>query len=200
MILAALILIPTVFSSGITSNAAAKKHTTGFVKEKNGTHYYYKNGKQAKGRCTINGHTYIFNSKGVMQKNGWYTTKRGNTYYLRKNGTAVKGKQTIKGKTYIFFQNRTYAKRHVQKSLYRKKILPKSKDRCITYQFLVYNKKGNKMYFGSSGAAYTGKHTIGKHTYLFSDKGAMKKGFQKLNGHTYYFRKKAGPWQPDFSE
>lgn len=53
-------------------------------KGKNGTHYYYKNGKQAKGRCTINGHTYIFNSKGVMQKNGWYTTKRGNTYYLRK--------------------------------------------------------------------------------------------------------------------
>ena len=53
LILAALILIPTVFSSGITSNAAAKKHTAGFVKEKNGTHYYYKNGKQAKGRCTI---------------------------------------------------------------------------------------------------------------------------------------------------
>lgn len=84
LILAALILIPTVFSSGITSNAAAKKHTAGFVKEKNGTHYYYKNGKQAKGRCTINGHTYIFNSKGVMQKSGWYTTKRENTYYLRK--------------------------------------------------------------------------------------------------------------------
>ena len=37
LILAALILIPTVFSSGITSNAAAKKHTAGFVKEKNGT-------------------------------------------------------------------------------------------------------------------------------------------------------------------
>lgn len=102
LIFAALILIPTLLSAGFTSQAAGKKQSSGFVKEKNGTHYYYKNGKQAKGRVTINGHTYIFNSKGVMQKKGWYTTKRGNTYYLRKNGTAVKGKQAIKGKTYIF--------------------------------------------------------------------------------------------------
>ena len=36
------------------------------------------------------------------------------------------------------------------------------------------------MYFGSSGAAYTGKHTIGKHTYLFSDKGAMKKRLPEI--------------------
>lgn len=86
----------------------------------------------------------------------------------------MKGKQAIKGKTYIFSKIGRMRK-GMYKSPYTGKILPKSKDRCITYQFLVYNKKGNKMYFGSSGAAYTGKHTIGKHTYLFSDKGAMKK-------------------------
>lgn len=175
LILAALILIPTVFSSGITSNAAAKKHTAGFVKEKNGTHYYYKNGKQAKGRCTINGHTYIFNSKGVMQKNGWYTTKRGNTYYLRKNGTAVKGKQTIKGKTYIFSKIGRMRKGMYKSPYTGKKYYLNPKTGVLLTNSWFTTKKGNKMYFGSSGAAYTGKHTIGKHTYLFSDKGAMKK-------------------------
>jgi len=198
LILATLILIPTIFASGITSNAATKKHTAGFVKEKNGTHYYYKNGKQAKGRCTINGHTYIFNSKGVMQKNCWYTTKKGNTYYLRKNGTAMKGKQTIKGKTYIFSKIGRMRKGMYKSPYTGKKYYLNPKTGVLLTNFWFTTKKGNKMYFGSSGAAYTGKHTIGKHTYLFSDKGAMKKGFQKLNGHTYYFRKKGGAMATGF--
>ena len=190
LIFAALILIPTLLSAGFTSQAAGKKQSSGFVKEKNGTHYYYKNGKQAKGRVTINGHTYIFNSKGVMQKKGWYTTKRGNTYYLRKNGTAVKGKQTIKGKTYIFSKIGRMRKGMYKSPYTGKKYYLNPKTGVLLTNSWFTTKKGNKMYFGSSGAAYTGKHTIGKHTYLFSDKGAMKKGFQKLNGHTYYFTKR----------
>lgn len=190
LIFAALILIPTLLSAGFTSQAAGKKQSSGFAKEKNGTHYYYKNGKQAKGRVTINGHTYIFNSKGVMQKKGWYTTKRGNTYYLRKNGTAVKGKQTIKGKTYIFSKIGRMRKGMYKSPYTGKKYYLNPKTGVLLTNSWFTTKKGNKMYFGSSGAAYTGKHTIGKHTYLFSDKGAMKKGFQKLNGHTYYFTKR----------
>ena len=79
-----------------------KKQSSGFVKEKNGTHYYYKKWEAGERPGNDQRAHLHFNSKGVMQKKGWYTTKRGNTYYLRKNGTAVKGKQTIKGKTYIF--------------------------------------------------------------------------------------------------
>lgn len=190
LIFAALILIQTLLSAGFTSQAAGKKQSSGFVKEKNGTHYYYKNGKQAKGRVTINGHTYIFNSKGVMQKKGWYTTKRGNTYYLRKNGTAVKGKQTIKGKTYIFSKIGRMRKGMYKSPYTGKKYYLNPKTGVLLTNSWFTTKKGNKMYFGSSGAAYTGKHTIGKHTYLFSDKGAMKKGFQKINGNTYYFTKR----------
>lgn len=198
LIFAALILIPTLLSAGFTSQAAGKKQSSGFVKEKNGTHYYYKNGKQAKGRVTINGHTYIFNSKGIMQKNGWYTTKRGNTYYLRKNGTALKGKQTIKRKTYIFSKIGRMRKGMYKSPYTGKKYYLNPKTGVLLTNSWFTTKKGNKMYFGSSGAAYTGKHTIGKHTYLFSDKGAMKKGFQKLNGHTYYFRKKGGAMATGF--
>ena len=149
------------FSGGIRVCA----QSSGFVKEKNGTHYYYKNGKQAKGRVTINGHTYIFNSKGIMQKNGWYTTKRGNTYYLRKNGTAVKGKQTIKGKTYIFSKIGRMRKGMYKSPYTGKKYYLNPKTGVLLTNSWFTTKKGNKMYFGSSGAAYTGKHTIGKHTY-----------------------------------
>lgn len=68
LIFAALILIPTLLSAGFTSQAAGKKQSSGFVKEKNGTHYYYKNGKQAKGRVTINGHTYILTVRVSCRK------------------------------------------------------------------------------------------------------------------------------------
>lgn len=198
LILAALILIPAVFSSGITSNAAGKKHASGFIKEKNGTHYYYKNGKSAKGRCTINGHTYIFNSKGIMQKKGWYTTKGGYTYYLRKNGTALTGKQTIKGKTYIFSQIGRMKKGMYKSPYTGKKYYLNPKTGVLLTNSWFTTKKGNKMYFGANGAAYTGTQTIGNHTYLFSNKGAMQKGFKQLNGHTYYFRKKDGTMAKGF--
>jgi len=112
-------------------------HKTGWYQE-NGKWYYldeYDGAMVANNSRYIDGHFYLFDKKGVMQKNGWksytYTFSDGSSsttwFYLNKNGTAktsqwfkdggkwyylndygemVAGRRTvINGKGYLFGNN-----------------------------------------------------------------------------------------------
>lgn len=161
----------------------------GFVKEADGTHYYV-NGKSLKGRQYIGEYTYCFNpATGVMVTNGWYTTKAGNKYYLKKNGTAVTGKKTINKKTYIFSDKGCMLKGFCKDYKTGKRYYTGTTSGVIKTGWKI-TPKNSRMYFGKSGAAYTGKHKIKKHWYYFKKNGHVYTGKFKINNKLYYATEK----------
>ena len=161
----------------------------GFMKEADGTHYYV-NGKSLKGRQYIGEYTYCFNpATGVMVTNGWYTTKAGNKYYLKKNGTAVTGKKTINKKTYIFSDKGCMLKGFCKDYKTGKRYYTGTTSGVIKTGWKI-TPKNSRMYFGKSGAAYTGKHKIKKHWYYFKKNGHVYTGKFKINNKLYYATEK----------
>lgn len=181
-----MIVTPVLLQTNFISDAATAKK--GFVKEKDGTHYY-KDGKTAKGRWTIHGKIYIFNKNGVMLKSTWYTTKKGNKYYLKKDGTAAVGKTKIKGKTYIFTKGGRMKKGLCIDPLTGKKYYTGTKSGVVKTGWKTV-KKGTRMYFGKNGAAYIGKHKIKNTWYYFKSNGAVYTGKFKIGNCLYYANSK----------
>lgn len=168
--------LPTLaFDTGAEVTAGAETINTkatgknGFITQ-NGNTYYYKNNKRLKGFQKIDGKTYYFDKKGVMQTG--FQKIKNDTYYFNKKGQMLTGLKKISKKYYYF-----------------------NKKGVMQTSFQTINKK--KYYFNSKGVMQTGWKTIKKKTYYFSESGVMQTGLKKIDSKTYYFNKK-GIMQTDF--
>jgi peptidoglycan/xylan/chitin deacetylase (PgdA/CDA1 family) len=184
-------LLPFLIFNLNTSTASAATKQKGFVKEKDGTHYYYNNGKEAKGgKAIIKGKTYFFNKKGVM-RHGWYTTKRGNTYYLsKKDGSAFTGKKKVNGKWYIFSAKGAMKKGWYKDKKTNKKYYLSTKNGVMKTGFAKID--GKYYYFGRYGTMQRNKWYKNPATgkkYYFGSKGYAVKGVQYIKGKYYVFGK-----------
>lgn len=161
---------------------------TGWKKTADGEHYqYYKNGELQKkkwltikkkkyyvdedgyrvtGFYDIKQQTYYFNSKGVMQKDKWFT-KSGETYHANTDGLVLKS----------------------QWLYYKGKLVYVTKDGSIAKSEIV--KIGSKQYyFNSKGNRSKGfKKYKGKYYYTNSSGVIQKKKWITQSGKKYYLQK-----------
>ena len=76
-----------------------------FVTKWGTTYFVTEDGEKVTGLKTIEGNTYFFNEKGVLQKQKW-VTEDGKTYYALADGTIAKNQMIVKwGQTYIVDEN-----------------------------------------------------------------------------------------------
>lgn len=118
----------------------------GFVKIGEKTYYFNRNGIQKTGLRTINGSRYYFDPSSGAMKTGWLTRKN-KKYYFSDKGPAVTG-WLLKGKNKYYF------------------------DGNGVMQTGWMTSGARKYYFDpSTGAMYTGKHTIDGKSYDFGTQG-----------------------------
>ncbi|MEY8661371.1 GH25 family lysozyme [Ligilactobacillus faecis] len=146
----------------------------------NATRYFDTfDGKMTTGQRLINGHWYLFNDKGEMQRGFQYIPDQKKTVYYNQDGWMLYGQQKIEGHWYNFdtFDG-------------------KMKTGFVTIpeqnKTVYYNEKGQMLYgwqWAGNATRYfdtfdgkmtTGQRLINGHWYLFNDKGEMQRGFQYI--------------------
>ena len=155
----------------------------------NATHYFDKfDGKMAVGQKNINGHWYLFNKDGAMQRGFQYLPEQNKTVYYNKDGWMLYGQQRINGYWYNFDTFNGAMKTGFVK-------IPEQN------KTVYYNSKGQMQYgwqwvdnatryFDTfDGKMAVGQKNINGHWYLFNEQGAMQRGFQYIpaqNKTVYY--------------
>jgi glucan-binding YG repeat protein len=148
---------------------------TGFKTIKKKKYYFDPKDNGARlenGWCKIDGKTYYFNAKGVIQSG--FITVNGKTYYASSSGSRKKGWQTINGRKYYFG-----SKTGVMKTgwyTYKKKT------------YYLNPKKSSSTY----GAATVGWKKIDGSYYYFETDGTMHTSWLLENMKLYYFDKTTG--------
>lgn len=213
MFIVLLVITQIVMSIGVgvgeeisNSTEAQEGDYQGFLREIDGSIYYYENGEKVKGIKTIEGSTYYFNQESGLMEKGFKTID-GETYYFRKSsGKMSKGFIKIGDKTYYFGKStgRMYKGLHkIKKNLYRfndkgvlvRTIYKNKKAICLTYDdgpaihtdeimniLKKYNSSATFFMVGSRIPVY--KNIVDKMSKL---------GFQMAN-HTY-----SHPWLANMS-
>ena len=170
----------------------------------NATRYFDTfNGAMVTGQQRINGHWYLFDNNGAMQRGfqnlkaygddktvyynqdgwmlyGWQGIDNVPYYFDTFNGAMMTGERYINGHWYLFND-----KGQMQRGF--QKVMENGKEKTVYYNYdgwRLYGWQGidNVPYYfdKSTGAMMTGEHYINGHWYLFNDKGQMQRGFQKV--------------------
>lgn len=183
---------------------------TGWKKASDGVHYqYYKSGKLQKkkwltikkkkyyvdkkgyrvtGFYDVKKQTYYFNSKGVMQKNKWFTTG-GETYHVNKSGLVLKSQWLYyKGKLVYVTKDGSIAKSEIVKIGSKQYYFNASGKRSKGFK----KYKGKYYYTNSSGVIQKKKWiTKGKKKYYLQKSGVRAQSkLIKIGKYRYYFNKK----------
>lgn len=160
-LLIVLLFCAVLAGTAVQTQAAAKD---GWV-TKQGKTYYYKEGKIYRGFLTLEGKTYLLDSKTGVLYTGWWQNKAGQKrYFSKKDGSMLKGGvKASKGYRY-FNQSNGYM-----------------------YVGLVMH-KGQLYYFDpKTGYRFNnGFKTVNGKTYYFK-KAWAQKGWVTVNNKTYYF-------------
>ncbi|WP_410504558.1 hypothetical protein ABE953_07635 [Ligilactobacillus salivarius] len=172
--------------------------------------YYFDKitGKMSTGQKNIDGHWYLFDSKGVMQQGFQNIGYQNKTVYYNEDGWMLYGWQNIDGKVYYFdkvtgkmtvgqknigghwylFDSKGAMQRGFQNIGYQNKTVYYNKDGWMLYGW--QNIDGKVYYFDKiTGKMSTGQKNIDGHWYLFDSKGVMQQGFQNIgyqNKTVYY--------------
>ena len=170
----------------------------------NATRYFDTfNGAMVTGQQKINGHWYLFDNNGVMQRGfqnlkaygddktvyynqdgwmlyGWQGIENVPYYFDTFNGAMMTGERYINGHWYLFNE-----KGQMQRGF--QKVMEKGKEKTVYYNYdgwMLYGWQGidNVPYYFDTfnGAMMTGERYINGHWYLFNEKGQMQRGFQKV--------------------
>ena len=159
--------------------------------DRNGTYYTDDSGKKVTGLEEIDGETYYFDRKGVMQT-GWQTIRRKYTAYFRKNGAMVKGKAKINGKLYYFNEKGYLVTGY---AIIDGKIYDCGNDGIISSPLknTLVDIDGRLYYAGANGTPASGlcKTADGNYFY-FGSKGYSVSTTVTQDGYTYELDKKLG--------
>ncbi|WP_260449743.1 GH25 family lysozyme [Ligilactobacillus murinus] len=170
----------------------------------NATRYFDTfNGAMVTGQQRINGHWYLFDNNGAMQRGfqnlkaygddktvyynqdgwmlyGWQGIDNVPYYFDTFNGAMMTGERYINGHWYLFND-----KGQMQRGF--QKVMENGKEKTVYYNYdgwMLYGWQGidNVPYYFDTfnGAMMTGERYINGHWYLFNDKGQMQRGFQKV--------------------
>ncbi|MCQ4116426.1 hypothetical protein NOU10_03355 [Ligilactobacillus sp. MP3] len=174
-------------------------------------HYFDKiTGKMTTGQKNIDGHWYLFDSKGVMQQGFQNIGYQNKTVYYNEDGWMLYGWQNIDGKVYYFdkvtgkmtvgqknigghwylFDSKGAMQRGFQYIANQSKTVYYNKDGWMLYGW--QNIDGKVYYFDKvTGKMTTGQKNIDGHWYLFNSKGVMQRGFQYISyqNKTVYYNK-----------
>ncbi|MEY8661334.1 glycoside hydrolase family 70 protein [Ligilactobacillus faecis] len=181
----------------------------------NATRYFDTfNGAMTTGQRLINGHWYLFDQNGAMQrglqtiknqnktvyynqdgwmKYGWQWVNNATRYFDTFNGAMTTGQQKINGHWYLFDQNGAM-QRGYQYIPEQQKIVYYNQDGWMLYgkQKIAGTTQNFDTYNGALKA--TGQQKIGDHWYLFGKDGKVLTGFQEIkdqNKIVYYSPKTA---------
>ncbi|MEY8736003.1 GH25 family lysozyme [Lactobacillus sp. AN1001] len=167
--------------------------------------YYFDtfNGAMMTGERYINGHWYLFNDKGQMQRgfqkvmengkektvyynydgwrlSGWQGIDSVPYYFDKSTGAMMTGERYLNGHWYLFND-----KGQMQRGF--QKVMENGREKTVYYNYdgwMLYGWQGIDdvpYYFDTfNGAMMTGERYINGHWYLFNDKGQMQRGFQKV--------------------
>ena len=162
-----------------------------------GKKYYYVDGAKVKGWKEIGGKYYCFskvdghlyksrlvkdgddayyvNKEGVRVTGGKFVTKKSKTYYIGRDGKAYKGVRKINGKYYCFNTDTFVMEKNYKHIAANGNIYYfNSNGVRVKSKFISIRENGstNVYYFGKSGKAYRGWHTIkGKKYYFYQGTG-----------------------------
>lgn len=185
------------------------KRNVGWITKGSQKYYYTDDGVMVKGKQTINGKLYYFDSStGAMKKNGWF--KVGKKYYYAKSngvllvnkwkggkyllssGAAATGWTEIKGTSYLF----TSAGKKCSGWVKHKKLYYYCVNGVVQKNSWV---DGNKYYVTANGTKALGWLDIDGHTYYFNPStGAKRTGCVKIGTSRYFFdangRLSRGTW------
>lgn len=172
------------------------RRVTGF-KTINGKKYYLNpddNGARLEnGWCEVNGQTYYFDSKGVVQSG--FITVKGKTYFTSASGTRKTGWQTFNGRRYYMRKKNGVMKTGWFTYKNNKYYLNPAKN-SSTYgaACIGWKRIGSYFYyFESDGKMHTGWLLDNmKKYYLDPETGRMYTGTHKINGQTYNFGTSGG--------
>lgn len=175
-------------ADGSTTEQETTSDETGWKKASDGVHYQYyqlgklqkkkwitiqkkkyyvdKKGYRVTGFYDIKNDTYYFNSKGVLQKNKWFT-RNGETYYVNRDGIVLKSQ-------WLYYKNT---------------LVYVTEDGSIAKSEMV--KIGSKLYyFNSNGKRSKGfKEYKGNYYYTNSNGVIQKKKWITKGGKKYYLQK-----------
>lgn len=145
LIMALVILsITPVFAENPLTEEGDLSEYTGFIREIDGTIYYYENGEKAKGLKKIEGETYFFNEETCVMEYGFKKMEDETYYFEKSTGKMAKGFTEIGKNTYYFGRStgKMYKGLHkIKKNVYRfndegkmtRKIYHNKKAICLTY-------------------------------------------------------------------
>lgn len=154
----------------------------------NATHYFDKfDGKMAVGQKNINGHWYLFNEQGAMQRGFQYIPAQNKTVYYNQDGWMLYGVQQIDQNKYYF--DLTTGAMKVDSAAYDKatgKLNYYGKDGKQVTSVIVLD--GKEYNFTNGALTVNGRQltTLKGNTYLL-DGARVLTGQQKLNDRWYYF-------------
>ncbi len=151
-------------------------------------YYVDKNGYRATGFYDVKKQTYYFNSKGVMQKNKWFTTG-GETYHVNKSGLVLKSQWLYyKGKLVYVTKDGSIAKSEIVKIGSKQYYFNASGKRSKGFK----KYKGKYYYTNGSGVIQKKKWiTKGKKKYYVQKNGVrVQSKLLKIGKYRYYFNKK----------
>lgn len=145
------------------------------------------------GWCKINGKTYYFNSKGVVQSG--FVKVNGKTYYMSSSGSRKTGWQTFNGRRYYMNKKTGVMKTGWFTSKGKKYYLNPAKNSSTYGAACIGWKKidGYFYYFESDGKMHTGWLLDNMKKYYFDPTtGRMYTGVHKIDGQNYNFGTSGG--------
>lgn len=157
----------------------------------NATRYFDTfDGKMAIGQQNINGHWYLFNEKGEMQRGFQQIPDQNKTVYYNKDGWMLYGQQNIGGYWYNFDTFDGAMKTGFVKIPDQNKTVYYNKQGQMQYGWQWVENATH--YFDTfNGKMAIGQQNINDHWYLFNEKGEMQRGFQYIaaQNKTVYYNK-----------
>ena len=177
-------------------------------------YYYLSDGSQAIGIHTINGKTYYFSRRGVMQKNAM-AVENGYLYYFDKNGVQQTKQSMSKngwakgGGNWYYIKDKELVKEEFLKIGDYTYYFDYSGKMAVDTDVYVYNdetsediyhvdEKGHMVtgwqkyddvwyYYGTDGRGASGVQTVNGKTYYFSEAQMLTDRAAVSNGYLYYF-------------
>ena len=177
-------------------------------------YYYLSDGSQAIGIHTINGKTYYFSRRGVMQKNAM-AVENGYLYYFDKNGVQQTKQSMSKngwakgGGKWYYIKDKELVKEEFLKIGDYTYYFDYSGKMAVDTDVYVYNdetsediyhvdEKGHMVtgwqkyddvwyYYGTDGRGASGVQTVNGKTYYFSEAQMLTDRAAVSNGYLYYF-------------
>ena len=157
----------------------------------NATRYFDTfNGKMALGQQKINGHWYLFDQTGAMQRDFQYIPEQNKTVYYNQDGWMLYGQQNLNGHWYNFDTYTGAMKNGFVNISDQNKTVYYNDQGQMQYGW-QWIENATRYFDTFTGKMAVGQQKLNDHWYLFDQNGVMQRGFQYIpdQNKTVYYNK-----------